>query len=134
NPLPSFLIRLCAFRSARILSKIPLIKVLLFKVLNDFDSSIYSLMVTLTGIVGKLINSVIAIRINRLSSKAIRSDSQFLVFAAIISWYSSAYLMVIFNRSIMKSLSSNQLGVKSANLFLAGTSELKFLKVLAIIA
>src|SRR5690606_41737413 len=103
NPLPSFLIRLCAFRSARILSKIPLIKVLLFKVLNDFDSSIYSLMVTLTGIVGKLINSVIAIRINRLSTKAIRSDSQFLVFAAIISWYSSAYLMVIFNRSIMRS-------------------------------
>jgi len=82
NPLPTFFITLSAFNSYKILSKIPFINELLLGVLNSFDISRYSLIVTLTGIDVKLINSAIAIFINNVSIMAMRSGSQFWVFFA----------------------------------------------------
>ena len=83
SPRPDFRILPVVCNSLSTLSSTPFMKVLLFDVLYTFDNSMYSLMVTLTGILGKLSNSQIAIRINNVSSRAMRSASQFWVFAPI---------------------------------------------------
>src|SRR5690606_2836768 len=63
NPRPCLRILPDVFNSDSTLSRIPLINVLLLGVLKTLEISIYSLIVTLTGIDEKLINSQIANRI-----------------------------------------------------------------------
>ena len=65
NPLPILFILFWSFSSNKILSNIPFINELLLGVLNSFDISRYSFIVTFTGIDVKLINSAMAIFISK---------------------------------------------------------------------
>src|SRR5574343_920015 len=86
KPLPVFLILFSAWNSLTKLSKIPLIKILLFGVEYSLAISRYSLMVTLIGIDGNFKNSHIAIFKMMVSISAIRSASQL----GVLSIYSLA--------------------------------------------
>src|SRR5699024_7239373 len=77
KPLPVFTKRSFFSNSFTKLSKIPLIKILLFGVEYSFAISKYSLIVTFAGIDGNFNNSQIAILRIIVSISAIRSTSQF---------------------------------------------------------
>ena len=78
---------------------------LLLGVLYSFANSIYSLMLTFTGILGKWIISAIAISIMITSVRGNRSTSQLRVFLEISCFSSEARLTVASKSFFIKSLS-----------------------------